>query len=60
MTYNRRGKEESHNSHFGYGRKHITILKAIDLSISFGNQSSFEVTDSIAWEYENILERHIQ
>jgi len=36
MMYNYHGKEQTDNSQFDYGRKSITIIKALDLNISFG------------------------
>jgi len=49
MTYSCHGREGMHSSHFDYRKKHITIIKAIDLTISFGHKSSFVMVNYTIW-----------
>ncbi|BAT78005.1 hypothetical protein VIGAN_02062800, partial [Vigna angularis var. angularis] len=42
MTNGCHCKEQSNGSHLCHGRKGITIIKTINLSVPFCNQSSFE------------------
>ncbi|BAU01951.1 hypothetical protein VIGAN_11133500 [Vigna angularis var. angularis] len=36
------GKEETNSSHLGYRRESVTIIKTINLSVTFCNKPSFE------------------
>jgi len=42
VTYCCHCKEEANSSHLGHGRESVTIVKAINLSVPFCNQSGFE------------------